>query len=124
MNIDEVDAPSFRAAVVFLWALSNRNFKQGDIILATEYPSNQIAEFILNWTDSGVLKDGIVYADLEDEATNWMEFILIAMCGAGEIHRTFVKRNPIESISPFMAKNYGLARKIIDTARPLKIEMV
>ncbi len=86
MNISEEDSLTFRAAVILLMGLS-LHWDLDKIEQETGYCSKDINFVINNLKQNQVLKEGIVYADIYDEKNGWIEFILIAMCGAGELVR-------------------------------------
>lgn len=91
-NLAEEDSLTYKAAIIFYVGI-DFNWDVEKLFDATPYNYKDINEVLKNWKESEILKDGKFYADFEDESTSWMEFILVCMCGGGEIVR-FTEEEP------------------------------
>lgn len=89
MNIGEEKELSFKAAVIMFWALGNGTWGTKEISDATGYSWSEINFIRYNFRGNGILVgDKFNMEGGEDEMENFMEVVLISMCGAGELARS------------------------------------
>ncbi len=81
---DETDL-CFKAMVIF-WIGANYNYDKVKTAKTTRYNECEVDTVLVNWAQSEILVDGVIHGEFDGE-NDWMEVILIAMCGAGEIVR-------------------------------------
>jgi hypothetical protein len=82
---DDESSLTFRAAIIF-WMGIEFGFYSKAIARSTGYNAKEVQLVLDNWRESEILIENVIYGEF-DGKNDWMEVILIAMCGAGELVR-------------------------------------
>lgn len=98
MNIADEKSMSFKSACIIWWALHNGTWDVDKITWATGYKKKKVDLVIDNLKNNGLLSDGKLVMS-EEEENLWMEFILIAMAGAGEIRRYDADKESLQNVT-------------------------
>lgn len=93
---DDENSLCFKSMVVF-WIGGNYGWELKKTVKTTKYPEEDVKIILGNWVKSEILIDGKIHGDFDGE-NDWMEIILISMCGSGDIIR--------------ISDKYGMANKI------------
>lgn len=87
-NIAEEASSIFKAACMILWSISNETWNIKRCAWASGYTKREVETVFSNLRKNNILDDAnIINADLFNEETVLVEFVLIAMVGAGEMIR-------------------------------------
>jgi hypothetical protein len=82
---DDENSLCFKAMVIF-WIGANYGYDKVKTAKTTKYSEDDVEIVFNNWRKSEILDDGKIIGQWDGE-NDWMEVILISMCGAGDIVR-------------------------------------
>ena len=85
-KIAEETSLCFKAMVMF-WIGANYRYDVVKTAKTTKYSEQEVELVFNNWAKSNILVDGKIHGEFDGLETDWMEIILISMCGAGELVR-------------------------------------
>lgn len=83
---DSEDDLCFKAMMIF-WIGANYSYDKIKTAKTTRYSEDEVEIVFDNWRKNEILIDGKIHGNFEKEDDNWLEIILISMCGAGVLCR-------------------------------------
>lgn len=86
---DDENSLCFKAMMIF-WIGANYGYDKVKTAKTTKYTEDEVQAVFSNWEESKILVDGVIVGEFDGE-NDWMEVILISMCGAGELIRSSKK---------------------------------
>lgn len=114
MNItNDESCLTFKAAVCLFYGINKNTVSALEIQLGTGYAKQEVEKIINNLSGNGIIQDNKYCFEYNDDSENtFMEFILCAMAGGGEIVRTAIEttqsakeEQPIEAEKPEFQKD-------------------
>jgi hypothetical protein len=88
MDIAPEDDLVFKAAVILLCVAHRGDFRISWLFRFTRYAESDCELIMRNLRDNEIIQDDILYAEWGDRITGGVEFVLMALCGAGQISRS------------------------------------
>lgn len=113
LNFAPENSIVFKSGVIIYWLREGAKVNVDHIRDYTGYKIKEIETIVLNLTDCDIIKEGKLDSNIQVEINNFIEFVLMAMEGAGLIKQDFQEENPVKKKSPVSGKSVSKKRTLL-----------